>query len=222
MKAFLLAAGHGTRLRPFTLHTPKCLVPVNGKPLLGIWLESLHQLGVREVLINTHHLAEKVFEFVHSLSTPLRVHLAHESELLGSAGTLVRNRWFVETEAFFWIIYADNLTTANLGTLLQFHKETDSFLTLGLFQTETPSQCGIVTLDAEGRIVDFIEKPSDPRGNLANAGIMLASPSLLDQIPQRRPCDLALDVLPNLVGKIHGVEPGMKGIRRCKFFHLAL
>ena len=104
----------------------------------------------------------------------------------------------------FWIIYADNFTTADIGSLLHFHRQSDSFLTLGLFHTDNPTQSGIVSLDCENRIVDFVEKPANPPSDLANAGIMIASPSLLDEIPCRYPCDLSFNVLPNLVGRMYG------------------
>jgi mannose-1-phosphate guanylyltransferase len=204
MKAFLLAAGCGTRLRPLTFHTPKCLIPIAGKPLLQIWFELLEQHGIDEVLINTHHLADRVLEFVQSLDTPIQTHLTYEPKLLGSAGTLRHNRDFVQSEPFFWVIYADGFTTANLTNLLRFHQQTDSFLTLGLFHTKVPRESGIVTLDPRGRIVDFVEKPTNPPGDLANAGIMVGTPSFLDQIPDRYPCDLSFDVLPYLVGRMYG------------------
>lgn len=102
MKAILLAAGVGSRLRPLTDHTPKCLVPVGGRPLLAIWFDALVRHGVTEVLLNTHHLADRVGEFV-ATHTPrgLRVTLFHEPVLLGSAGTVKANRDFVAGEASF-------------------------------------------------------------------------------------------------------------------------
>ena len=186
------------------LHTPKCLIPIAGKPLLQIWFEHLRQHGVDEVLINTHHLAGRVWEFVQSLHSPIRTNFTYEPKLLGSAGTLRHNRKFVQNESFFWIIYADGFTTADLTGLLHFHRQTGSFLTLGLFHTKSPRESGIVTLNRTGRIVDFVEKPTTPSGDLANAGIMVASPPLLDRIPRRYPCDLSFDVLPSLVGRMYG------------------
>ena len=204
MKAFLLAAGEGTRLSPLTVHIPKCLVPIAGKPLLEIWFDLLLRYGISEVLINTHHLAGQVEDFIRFLKTPIKTHLTYEPELLGSAGTLLQNRDFVKNEPFFWIIYTDSLTDANLGRLMRFHKKADSLLTLGLFHVDNPTQSGIVLLDCENRIVNFIEKPANPSSDLANTGIMIASPSLLDEIQCCNPCDLSLNVLPNFVGRMYG------------------
>jgi mannose-1-phosphate guanylyltransferase len=205
MKAFLLAAGVGSRLRPLTDHTPKCLVPVGGKPLLAIWLDMLHRHGVTDVLLNTHHLPGEVRAFVAARgATPPRVTLYHEPTLLGSAGTVAANETFVAGEQEFLVAYADNLTDMDLSALAAFHREKRSSFTLGLFESPAPSQCGIATLDADDRVVAFEEKPSRPTGNLANAGLYLAGPSLFDEIPAK-PCpDFGFDVLPRLVGHMYG------------------
>jgi len=88
MKAFLLAAGSGTRLRPITDHIPKCLLPVGDTPLLDLWLDALHRAGVDEVLINLHAHAESVRQYLRQNANGIRVRVAEETELLGSAGTL--------------------------------------------------------------------------------------------------------------------------------------
>ena len=95
MKALLLAAGYGNRLRPLTNQVPKCLVPIKGKPLLGIWLESLTKAGIGPFLINTHYLAEQVYTFITSTHYKDIVNLVHESELQGTAGTLIANLDFL-------------------------------------------------------------------------------------------------------------------------------
>ena len=94
-RALLLAAGLGTRLRPITLDTPKCLVPIGGKPLLGHWLRKLELSGCESVLINTHYLAEQVEIFLKSWKSPtMDVQTVHEPVLLGTAGTLLANQGF--------------------------------------------------------------------------------------------------------------------------------
>lgn len=205
MKAFLLAAGEGTRLRPLTFETPKCLIPIGGIPLLNIWYRYLEKNGITEVLINTHHLAHKVLEFVGHLETPIKTQITFEPELLGSAGTILKNSDFVRDENLFWIIYADSLTAMDMGKLLHLHQEKQSVLTLGLYHTDVPRECGIVILDKAGRIVSFIEKPSDPQGDLSNTGVMVASPDLLSEIPEKVPCDLSYQVLPRLLHRMYGL-----------------
>src|SRR6266496_2785296 len=105
MKAFLLAAGHGTRLRPHTDGTPKCLLPIRGVPILEIWLALCRKHGISEVLVNTHAHAAAVKEFVAQWKDGIRVTVIEEPELYGSAGTLLANRDWVRGEDKFWVFY---------------------------------------------------------------------------------------------------------------------
>ena len=91
MKALLLSAGIGKRLRPLTYDTPKCLMMINGKPLLEIWLEKLFNVGVNNFLINTCYLNQKVEKFINNSKYKDMVTLVHEEKLLGTAGTLIKN-----------------------------------------------------------------------------------------------------------------------------------
>lgn len=203
-KAFLLAAGLGKRLRPLTDQVPKCLVPVEGKPLLSIWLELCASLGIREVLINTHHLAEQVHRWAHTQQGGVGIHLVHEPELLGSAGTVARNWDFVEGEESFFIFYADNLVHADLDRLKAFHRRHPGLLTVGLFRSPNPRACGVVTLDESGCVTSFEEKPPQPRSDLANAGIYIARQALRQFLPARGFADFGKDIFPGLVGKMWG------------------
>ena len=110
MKAFLLAAGLGTRLRPLTDSVPKCLVPVGGRPLLDVWLDNLRAAGVDEVLINLHHMAEKVRSHLTAHRGEPRVWTSYEHTLLGSAGTLVAGRQFIGSDEVFLVVNGDDLT----------------------------------------------------------------------------------------------------------------
>jgi len=204
MKAVLLAAGLGTRMGEITRTRPKCLLPVAGRPLLGRWLEQLARAGVAEVLVNTHHLAAQVREYLAGERPPLRVELAHEPELLGSAGTLAENRAFLAGERCFLVVYADNASTVDLRELVAAHVP-EAAATLGLFRVPDPERRGIVELAADGVVTGFVEKPAHPRGDLAWAGLLVGAPALLDAIPAGRPCDLGHDVLPRLLGRMRGV-----------------
>ncbi len=205
MKAFLLAAGSGTRLRPLTDRLPKCLIPIHGVPLIEIWFRHLERLGVTEARVNTHHLAGQVEAYVAARPpSALRISLFHEPALLGSAGTLRANRVWLQDEKDFLVIYADNLTDADLSGLVRFHREKHAEFTLALFRTPQPRECGIVVRDAEGRVVEFQEKPEHPKSDWANAGIYMAGPALFDVIPDRPGvCDFGFDVLPRLTGRMH-------------------
>lgn len=204
MKAFLLAAGRGTRLRPLTDSVPKCLAPIKGRPLLGIWLELLGRHGITDVLINLHYLPRLVEDYLAKADNGVNVTTIHEPELLGSAGTVRANRQFVDDEECFFVLYADNLTNVNLTEMAKSHLERDSILTMGLFRTNKPSQSGIAELDAAGFVQSFIEKPANPRSALANAGIYVCDRQMFNYIPDTHPADFGYDVLPRLVGRMRG------------------
>ncbi|MBI4678729.1 MAG: nucleotidyltransferase family protein [Elusimicrobia bacterium] len=201
-KAFLLAAGLGTRLWPLTRKTPKCLLPLGGKPILHWWIKLLESLGVEEALVNLHHLAGQVEDFARGSGHALRLRLFHEPRLLGSAGTISANRDFVGNEPF-WICYADTLVAADLKPLVELHRRELPPLTSGLFKSSDPKACGILELGSGGRIVSFEEKPAFPRCDLACAGVFVASPALWGYLPAG--CgDIGRDVMPGLVGRAFG------------------
>jgi len=206
LRALLLAAGLGTRLRPITLHTPKCLVPVAGEPLLGRWLRQLEAAGCEAVLINTHYLADQVVAFLQERPTgPMRVHTSHEPELLGTAGTLLANQSFFEG-ATGLLIHADNAMAGDLQGLLAAHaaRTAHCLLTMLTFRTDQPRSCGIVATDAQGVVTAFHEKVADPPGNCANGALYAFDAPFLDRLagmtPQ--PSDFSTEVIPTLLGRI--------------------
>jgi mannose-1-phosphate guanylyltransferase len=202
MKAFLLAGGLGTRLRPLTDNMPKCLLPVKGIPILQIWFSLCSHFDVDEVLINVHSHGDAVRNFIEESKNGLRVRLTEETTLLGSAGTILANRDWVSKENSFWVFYADVLTTTNLNKMLAFHNSRGQIATIGVYEVPDPSRCGIVQVDDNGVVRDFVEKPQVPSGNLAFSGLMLATPALLDVIPGTSPVDLGFHVLPQIVGRM--------------------
>ena len=204
MKAFLLAGGRGERLRPLTLSTPKCLAPVNGVPLLSIWLDLFEREGVHEVLLNVSHHAHQVRSFLADRRGGPRVELVVEEEPRGNAGTVVAHRDFVGSAENFWILDADNLTDIALAPLFDAHRRHDGVLTLGLFRAPDPRAAGIVDTAGDGRVVSFVEKPTHPRSNLANAGVYLARRELFDVLPDTPGVvDFGHDVFPRLLGELY-------------------
>ncbi|HET9060133.1 MAG TPA: nucleotidyltransferase family protein [Acidimicrobiales bacterium] len=205
MKAFLLAGGLGSRLRPLTDRAPKCLLPVAGKPMLDIWLDNLAGAGVDEVLVNTHHLAGAVEAHLEARTGAPRVRISHEPELLGSAGTLWANRDWVQGEEMFLVCYADNLTDFDVDELVVAQRKWSPAATLALFHAPKPSACGIVELGTDGVVTSFVEKPEHPSSDLANAGLYAFSPEVLDQIGPGTPKDIGYHLLPLLVGRARGI-----------------
>ncbi len=207
MKAILLAAGRGERLGALTQTTPKCLVEVGGEPLLAIWLRLLAHHDFDHVRINTHYLADRVESFLSTREPDdaLNVTSAFEHQLLGTAGTIRSHRAWLKGCGTFLIAHADNLTNVDLSAMRSFHDGHQGVLTMGLFHTPAPEECGIATLDPQGWVTGFQEKPRHPASTLANGGVYLAREALLDSIPDRPgPIDFGFDVLPTLVGRMAG------------------
>jgi mannose-1-phosphate guanylyltransferase len=206
VKAFLLAAGVGGRLRPLTETTPKCMLSVDGQPLLGIWLDALLRADVDEVLVNLHHLPGVVSDYLASRVAPPTVRTFFEPELLGSAGTLLANREWIEDEDFFLACYADNLTDFDVRFLVDAHRSRDFPATIAVFPSDQPSAGGVVQLDAAGIVTGFVEKPDKPVSDLTNAGMYAFRPSVLAEVEGSPPRDIAYHLLPRLVGRASAVR----------------
>lgn len=206
MKAILLAAGFGTRLRPLTNTIPKCLVPMNGKPLLQIWLERLTKAGLNNFLINTHYLANRVEDFIGNSSFQNFCTIKHETELLGTAGTLIANLDYIVDEDVM-LIHADNFCLANFSEFIEAHLNRPSgcLLTMMIFKTSTPESCGIVKLDEAKRVVEFHEKVKNPPSDLANGAIYILSSELIQLFKSeyKDTTDFSTEVIPQLMGKIY-------------------
>jgi mannose-1-phosphate guanylyltransferase len=205
-RALLLAAGLGTRLRPLTLQTPKCLVSVLGEPLLARWLRQLEAAGCEAVLINTHYLADQVEAFVRDRPrSALEVRTVYEPELLGTAGTLLANGAFF-AEASGLLIHADNAMGGELGGLLATHaaRPPECLLTMLTFPSDQPSSCGIVATDGRGVVTAFHEKVADPPGNCANGALYVFDPPFLNFLASMSPppSDFSTEVIPRLMGRI--------------------
>lgn len=206
VKVLLLAGGLGTRLRPLTDHTPKCLVPIAGRPLLDYWFDRFGEAGLRDVLINNHHLPDHLRTYIDRKNAAgrFRVSEAYEPQLLGSAGTVTANRAWIEPGQTCLIIYADNLSDVDLGNFLSFHHSHDDPFTMLLFRTAHPESCGIAHVSDGGRITRFVEKPKQPMGNLANGGLYAVTSGAYHEMADMKGFDLGFDVLPKFVGRMRG------------------
>lgn len=206
LRAMLLAAGLGTRLRPITLHTPKCMVLIDGEPLLGRWLSQLEAVGCEAVLVNTHYMADQVVAYIKSREKcAMNVETVHEPKLLGTAGTLLVNQKFF-TDKTGLLIHADNVMEESLDRFLEAHKRRKEgcLMTMLTFNTDTPSSCGIVEVDESQVLRGFHEKIRNPPGNRANGAVYAFDETLLQHLNgmTRPPADFSVDVIPNLKGRI--------------------
>lgn len=205
MNVLLLAAGNGTRLRPITNTVPKCLVPINGQPLLDIWLRKLSSLDVKKIIINTHHFSEMVESFINDSYNHLNIYISHEEVLLGTAGTVKSIFNIVKDEPLI-VIHADNLSVFDFDKFIEAHnhREDKIDITMMAFYTDDPSKCGILDIDEYGIVINMFEKHIDPPGFLANAAIYIFEPSVLEFISRSDSTmvDISLDLLPLYINRI--------------------
>jgi len=201
VKAFLLAAGVGSRLRPITDTLPKCMVVVDDRPLLDVWLDAFDRAGVDEVLVNLHHLPDVVRDHIAARPGPPAVRTVFEPELLGSAGTLAANRHWVGGDEMFLACNADNLTDFDLRSLVDVHRQYQPAATLSVFHSDEPSAGGVVEVDDDGMVTGFAEKPREPVSDLVNAGMYAFSPEVLAEIGGAPPRDIGRHLLPRLIGR---------------------
>jgi mannose-1-phosphate guanylyltransferase len=205
ISALLLAAGFGTRLKPFTDVLPKCLMPISGIPLLEIWLDNLKEISIDKVLVNLHYKKEVVEEFLNRSKFNNFVTPVYEDELLGTAGTITANYSFFKDRTVF-IAHSDNLCICNFEEFLDYHinkRPKNTSITMMTFRTDTPETCGIVEINSEGIVNNFFEKVENPPGNLANAAIYLIEPEVIDWIASNDSItDFSNQVLPEWIGKI--------------------
>jgi NDP-sugar pyrophosphorylase family protein len=199
MNAMVLAAGKGTRLHSLTEMVPKPMLPVAGRPVLAHIIEWLWRHGIHQVAINLHHHPGVIRQYFDDDSwREIEITYSEEPELLGTAGGVKKMEAFFGDP--FLVVYGDVLTDLDLGALLAFHqlRQGKPHATLTLDKRKDSSQCGVVNVDREGRIQDFIEKP--PPGGIrspwVNSGIMILDKTLLKTIPANRFCDFGRDVFP--------------------------
>lgn len=208
MRALLLAAGFGSRLRPLTLETPKCLVEIGGHPLLYYWLKSLKKAGIKKILINTHYLSDQVDEFILNNEFSKNIVIKHEDRLLGTAKTLIKNANFFEEPVI--VIHADNYSEVNLAYLIDAHKNRPNccLISMMTFRSNSPKECGVVELNSDSVVVGFHEKVENPPSNLANAAVYIFEPEAMKEIIDNNnlATDLSLDVINKFLGRIYCIE----------------
>lgn len=185
MRAMVMAAGKGTRLRPVTELLPKPMAPVANRPVVRHILRLLKRHGISEVVLNLHHLPDVITEYLGDGSDAgLDIRYSFEPQLLGTAGGVKKNEDFLGTGTFL-IMSGDALTDFDLTALVAAHRRNGSIATIAVKQVADPSLYGVLVTNDEGRVVGFQEKPprEEARSNLCNCGIYVFEPELLSLIP---------------------------------------
>jgi NDP-sugar pyrophosphorylase family protein len=202
MKAMLLAAGRGTRLRPITDQIPKCMLPIAGKPLLQINIEWLRMFGFIELVINLYSLPQVIIDhFGDGHKWGVHITYSLEDKILGTAGGVKHAGQYFDNTFLVW--YGDNLSTCNLADLVAFHQSEKGLATVVLFHREDVTSSGIIKLDEHNRIVRYLEKPQPDQifSHWVNAGIYILEPEIMSSIPSEGESDFGRDIFPMLLQK---------------------
>ncbi len=195
MKAMVLAAGLGTRLRPLTYELPKPMVPVLDRPVMAHIVDLLERHGYDEIIANLHYFPETIRGYFGD-----RIVYREEAELLGTAGGVRNCADFLDDDTFL-IISGDALTDIDLTKFVARHKAAGGIGTLAVKRVENTREFGVVLHDAEGRITGFQEKPdpAEALSDLGNCGMYLFEPAIFDYFPKEPFVDWANDVFPALL-----------------------
>ena len=205
MKAMIMAAGLGTRLRPLTNMVSKPMVQMAGRPCLEHTIRLLRKYGVTDIVINLHYMPDAIRKhFGRGEKFGVNITYSYEDELLGTAGGVKNVEDFFEGEPFI-VISGDAITDINLDIFYSYHKSQGNIATLGLKKVPDPTHFGVVRLNDVGHITDFQEKPSweEAISKLANTGIYLFENEIFDYIPAGEFYDFGEHVFPALLEQEH-------------------
>lgn len=205
MKAIILAAGKGERLRGVVDNIPKPMVLINGKPVLESNIILLKKYGITDIYINLHHIPEVIKDyFGNGIKFGVNINYSFEETLLGTAGAVrkIADEYWNKPERFI-LLYGDNLLRYDIGEIINFHIRKKGIATIALYKKDDVSQSGIVLLNNEGKILKFIEKPRPEEviSNLVNTGIYILEPEILGYIPPKKNLDFGKDVFPEMILK---------------------
>ncbi|NYT01103.1 MAG: NDP-sugar synthase [Methanocellales archaeon] len=200
MKACIMCGGEGTRMRPLTFERPKPCIPILNKPSIGYLCEHLSISGFNEIVLTLKYLGNKIEEYIRDGSIfGVRANYVYEKEKLGTAGSVKNSERYLKDEPFL-VIGGDHVLDFDLREMYQFHKDHEGMITMGLMPVDNPQKYGIVDINMYNKIQRFIEKPKQDQifSNIANTGIYVCNPELLEWIPSRQ-YDFAKDLFPRLL-----------------------
>lgn len=196
MKAVILCAGYGERLKPFTNFLPKPLFPILGRPLIDNIIARLKQLGINEICINIHHLADKLAKYLSQYTDGIKIHIFYEPSILGIAGGIGNMREHL-TETF--IVYnGDVLTNIELKPAIEFHKREKPIITMILHNYKNLNK---VAMSDDNNISSIGDDAPD---KLAFTGISIMSPEVFDFLPYKKYGDIHNVYTKLIPGKLKG------------------
>lgn len=187
MKAFILAAGLGTRLRPLTFKKPKPLIEINDRPIIDYVLEWLVNQGIEEVIINLHYMPDMIKRHLgRGGEFGLKITYSYEKNILGTAGALKKKE--KELKRTFLVACCDSLTNIDIKKALIFHRKKKAQATMILKKVKNFQRYGIIGLDDQGRVCQFLNryKSKEPEIKAVHTGIVILEPEVLKYIPPNK------------------------------------
>lgn len=200
MKAIIMAGGEGVRLRPLTCDCPKPMIPLMNRPVMQYAVELLRDHGIRDIAVTLGYQPEAITDyFGDGADFGVSLRWYKESTPLGTAGS-VRNVSDFLDETFV-VLSGDGITDLDLTAVLSLHRRQKALATLVLHREAQPAEYGLVSIDDEGRVLGFVEKPApgDGAGQNVNTGIYILEPEILQHIPPKQPYDFGSELFPRLV-----------------------
>lgn len=202
MKAFILAAGLGTRLKPLTNDLPKVMISVGNKPVLEHLINLCVRHGFREIILSTHYLPEKISNYFKD-GSQFNAHIvySHEKQMLGSAGALKLAEPLLANDSFF-VLNGDVLTNVDLTAMLKFHFQHQGLGTFLVHQTDHPFDSDLVEFDQQQKIIKFFRPQTGDRFSpLAKTGTHIFEPQVLGFIPSHQYYSLEKQLISDLLNK---------------------
>lgn len=197
MKAVILAAGLGERLKPLTDEIPKVMVPIAGKPLLEWQIAYLKQYAISDIYINLHDKPEKIRDFAGD-GKKFNVHItySYEPKLRGTAGALIGFKKYLRLD--FLLLYGDIFTQLNISHVQAYHRSKKAFITAVVQKTDHPDDSDLVRVSKQGSIEGLLLKPhvQKPVGSTSLGAMYICNTQIFELIPTGRPSDVTHDVLP--------------------------
>lgn len=203
MKAFILCAGLGTRLRPLTNTIPKVMVKIGGKPVLEHLIILCKKHKIEEIIINLHYFPQKIKDYFKEGSKwQVKINYSFEPKIMGSAGALKKAENHLKGDDFF-VLNGDGMTNLDLTKMWRFHREKGGVATFLIHPSDHPYDSSLVVVDDNWQIREFDKKvkPGDKFRNLTKSGTHIFKPGILKYIPAHKEYSLEKELIPQLVKK---------------------
>lgn len=189
-------------MRPFTLTMPKSFLPIANIPMIHYQLMLMAKYKIDNVILAVSPQCNKYKEFLSiAKSLGINLYLSCERNPLGTAGGIRNAYRFLKGNEPFFVFNGDIISDCNLEKMIEFHKSSGADVSIAVVEVENPKDFGVIVVDGEKRISQFIEKPQDPVSNLINAGIYIIQPDILNEIPAGREISIEKEVFPDLIKK---------------------